>query len=185
MKRNKTSHRIIPASNNYFILKIFLFFFVLVIFISLGLRIASIIKNSKFSDDYFNLLVVGKNIYFININKNHSLISTLRFEKVDKKILNYPKETLGYYFKVPVNSTIVYKNGQSPDIKNFFSLKNLSILASNNSSVKISGLNSFDIIKMYLSTNLLNSFDFQDQSFVINDENEEKLNKINDLFRDN
>src|SRR3989338_6600136 len=45
--------------------------------------------------------------------------------------------------------------------------------------------NNYFILKMYLSTNLLNSFDFQDQSFVINDENEEKLNKINDLFRDN
>lgn len=175
----------IKQTSNYVLIKIFMLFFIMALLVSATMRTINIIENSEFNVDYFNILLIGKDVYYLNINKNLSQISVLKFENVDKKILNFSKDTLGVYFGIPIDAVVKYSNSNPLNINDFFSFSNLYNLSYFPSKNRI-GFSRFDILKAFIYCNILNSFEYNIQSYNLKNNNKDTLNQtIYNLFKNN
>lgn len=168
-------------SDNFFYLKMFIFSVVILFLISLAVKFLIEVEHSRFQDEYFNVLVVNKDEYILNVNKEKKSISIFEVKDNQNDISNSSREKLSIDLGLPIDAIFIYKNGEGfQDKKDLLSFQNLFSAIFSPSKYSITGLDKLDLIKLYFASKFM-SFADTKVEVLLKDSDEEK---ILDSFKD-
>lgn len=157
-------------------LKIFLLVFIALVFISVIYKIVVNVSTSRFTSNTFNFAVVGQQTYIVHLDTSDNSLTYVTVNGNPTAPIDLSPLSYSVYFGVPIHGIIFdtqHKPLQNIDTR-FFSLSHILNIISNPEYKKI-GLNTTDIIKIYLAQksvpyenkqfNSINYRDFVPQNF--------------------
>lgn len=132
-------------NNNILYLKVFFLIFFVTLFISIILKTVFLVRTSKLAQQNFSVLVVGKDsaIYRINTYSVKIGIITIKNAPSEKLKTNLLSSILLY---TPIDAII--RDEKNKQKEKYFSPANIFSILSGKREAKLTGMNSFDLLKV-------------------------------------
>lgn len=162
-------------------LKIFLLVVFIAALISISYKVLLMFENSSFRYDSFNVLVVGRDVSLIHIDKGSEKLYVLTFEDKGGLFRNKSKISASLLLKVSVDGLIYERNPGKKVTESFPTLKAVSSIFLSPNDFILSDINGVDLLKLlYYSLKIEKLDRIEKQLKEINTEE----NGLTDLFLD-
>lgn len=157
-------------SNSLIYLVIFFIFFFVVIISALLYKTVRIVQDSRFTGDVFNVVIVGSKVYAIHVDRSNKSMSYIAVKNLDPHSIKRDPLAYSILLGVPIQALIydTHQSDLSPFDQNFFKFSHLMDIAGDPRFQK-TGLNTDDLLKIYLTQKNTSPENKSTQSFSIND----------------
>lgn len=167
--------------SNFYFLLIFISIIGIVITISIVYKTITLFNNASFTSSSYNLLVISKNAYLINIDTSRPRLNIIDiknlkdFKPEESSVRNRMAIGIPYDGYIYEKTPSVYQN----ITKDFFSLKKiLNIIMKPHNYISLH-LNPADLLRIYLETQKIPRSEITSKSVgVLNDLSEDELRKL-------
>lgn len=175
-------------SSNIVYLKIFLIFVFVCVVVSLFLKLTNLVNKSQFNQNYYNMVLIGKKAFIINIRQSSNKINIIEIKNSDIiKLEKLTKFQMGADFGIPIDAVFIDRIKKIDNPIDVFNLVNSIEYILMPSYYNSSELNSLDILKIHFVFSSLSTSDYTKDIYDMSDNNStgnDTKSRLYDYFKD-